>query len=158
MTIAATSRCPHGNKLQFRPPAFPWIITGLICALSLHGLTWFISRILSGPAEALEITLRQVLLALFWMVCAILLWAMRLPKNRLVALIHIMACAVVVCVLGSGVAFFNWMVAQNVAFGGQNLLLFSGYALLMMLGQLFLALPSAALLQQIVLAPTRKTA
>ncbi|MFT4090591.1 MAG: hypothetical protein QM645_07660 [Asticcacaulis sp.] len=145
--------------MPFRTPAFPWIVTGLLGALSLHGLAWFFSRVYAVPlAEALHETQRQVMLALFWMVCAIALWSMHPPKSRLTALFHIMACAFVVCFLGSGVAFFNWMVSQNVAFDGQNLLIFSGYALLMILGQLFLALPSATLLQQIVLAPARQKA
>lgn len=145
--------------MQFRAPAFPWIITGLIAALSLHGLAWFFSRAFAmDTAEAFYETQRQVILALFWMVSAIALWSMRPPKNRLTALFHIMACAFVVCLLGSAVAFFNWMVAQNVAFAPGNLLLFSGYALLMMLGQLFLALPSATLLQQIILSPERPKA
>lgn len=145
--------------MQLRPPAFPWIITGLIGALSLHGLAWFFSRAFAAsPAEAFMETQRQVILALFWMVCAIALWMMHPPKGRMTALFQIMACAFVVCLLGSAVAFFNWMIAQNVPFDATNLLVFSWYALLMMLGQLFLALPSATLLQQIVLAPDRPKA
>lgn len=147
---------PANVSLRFRSPAFPWIVTGLIGALALHALVWFLTRAfaLAWP-EALQETLRQALLAVFWMVCPIALWSMQLPKSRLSALLHIMTCAFVVCLLGSAVAFVNWMVSENIGFHTDNLLPFSAYALLMMLGQLSLAMPSAALLQQVLLTPAR---
>lgn len=145
--------------LHFRKPRLPWIVTALIGAGSVHAIAWFVGRVAASAelGDALMETQRQVILALFWMVCATAIWMIRPPKSRFSALLHVLGCAFFVCFLGSMVAFVNWMVGENIGFNIDNLTTFSLYALLMILAQLVLAVPSAALLQQIMLTRPPKT-
>ncbi|MDC7682830.1 hypothetical protein PQU92_06055 [Asticcacaulis sp. BYS171W] len=143
--------------LTVRQPSYLWVVIALAAASVVHAVAWFVARATVLPVpEALHETQRQVMLALFWMVCVSALWMIQAPKSRLKALLHVLGCAFFVCLLGSIVAFTNWMVAQNVGFDLTNLTTFSFYALLMILGQMFLSLPSAALFQQVLLAPQRE--
>jgi hypothetical protein len=118
-----------------------WLVTRLLARLSLE--------------EALFDTQSQMMLSLFWMVCVIMIWSIKQPRSRFMAIGLTLLCAFFVCFLGSVVAFVNWTLAAQTGFSFDNLIAFGMYALLMILAQVFLAIPSAALLQQILLVSVK---
>lgn len=140
--------------LEFRKPVTTWNITAVFVALVLHGLMWFVARLVFGDSQAVSAAQGQMILALMWMIGAIAMWWINPPPSRLHAVLLVLGCALFVTVLGSAVAFIKFTVLD----GGQATQeLFSSFILfggLMILAQIVLAIPSAILLQTVALKRT----
>ena len=136
-------------SLTLRQPVTRWMITAVLSALTLHGAAWFITRLLAGDAGALAETQRQMVIALTWMVGALVLWCISPPPSRLHAILLVLACALFVTLLGSVGALATYFARGMV----DNKLLssFAMFGGLMMLGQLALSIPSAIVLQAVAL-------
>ena len=139
------------SPLEFRKPVTTWNITAVFAALVLHGIMWFVARVLFGDSQAVSAAQGQMILALMWMIGAIAMWWINPPPSRLHAILLVLGCALFVTVLGSAVAFFKFILLD----GGQaTQQLFSSFILfggLMILAQIALAVPSAILLQMVAL-------
>ncbi|WAC48168.1 hypothetical protein OVA03_15965 [Asticcacaulis sp. SL142] len=141
--------------LQLRQPAFPWMVTSLIGAMVLHGCVWFFARLLAPQgADAVVETQRQIGLGFFWMVGALALWSLKVPKSRLKAVVMGLTCAGLIGLLGSALAFGQFLLHHKVPATSHNLIPFAGFSLLMVVAQLVLAIPAAITLQQIALKRT----
>ncbi len=142
------------STLGFREPLIRWMLLATVAALCLHGLGWFVMRMIGGDPMALAETQRQMGIALAWMVGALALWRIAAPPTRLHAILSILVCALFVTVLGSFGALATYFARGIMT---HNLLTsFAMYGGLMVLGQLALAIPSAVVLQAVAL--TRRQA
>ena len=59
------------SPLEFRKPVTTWNITAVFLALVLHGIMWFVARVLFGDSQAVSAAQGQMILALMWMIGAI---------------------------------------------------------------------------------------
>jgi hypothetical protein len=131
------------------------MVTSLIGAMVLHGGVWFFARLLAPQgADAVVETQRQIGLGFFWMVGALALWSLKVPKSRLKATLSGLTCAGLIGLLGSALAFGQFLMHHKVPATSHNLIPFAGFSLLMVVAQLVLAIPAAIALQQIALKRT----
>lgn len=140
-----------GIALTVRQPHIRWLITAAVAALCLHGVCWFAARVLMGDADAVGETLRQVELAAFWMIGALVLWLMGAPASRLHATLGVLACALLVTLFGSVAAFAKLVFIDGAEINGQLLSSFGMLSLMLVLAHLSLAMPAAVVLQAIAL-------
>jgi len=130
-----------------------WCPLALLAAGVVHGVLWYLARAIAAQSEqAAGDAVRQVGLSVFWMVCAAAVWQIHSPRKRVHAVIQVLAAALLVGLLGSVMAFANLTSTQNFEFNLNNALIFTVVALPMIASQIILALPSAVLFQQILLA------
>ena len=138
------------GALQLRPPETRWMILAAVAALCLHGLCWYVTRLLLGDGpEALAETQRQMCLALAWMVGALIIWKMALPASRLHAVLTVLTCALFLTVLGSAAAFLKLLFVDHAVLSGKLVSSFLMLGGLLVVAQLVLAIPSAILLQAV---------
>ena len=138
------------TDLELRQPLLPWMVTGSVAALGLYGLLWF----LLGSFVSLEqpgIETRQLMISgVFWTIAVLALWRLNVPRSRLHAVMSVLTCVVAVGALGTFVS----VAVQAIQGAVINKALIANYLILggaLLLAQLFLAIPSAIILQQIVL-------
>lgn len=122
-----------------------------VAALCLHGLCWFVARVLWGDAHAVEETQRQVTLALFWMVCTLIAWKLSPPPSRLHATLGVLMYALFLILLGSVAALIKLAFIDRMPLDAQLMKSFSLLSLMMILTHMCLAVPSAILLQAVAL-------
>lgn len=142
---------PATSQLEFRTPVTTWNITAVFLALLLHGILWFVARLLFGDSQAVSAAQGQMILALMWMIGAIAMWWINPPPSRLHAVLLVLGCALFVTVLGSAVAYLKVILLDGSRANGE---LFSSFVIfggLMILAQIVLAVPSAILLQMVAL-------
>lgn len=142
------------GALSFRKPDKTWMLTAGIAALCLHGLLWFVAGTLYGNADALAETQRQMVLAVFWIVCAVILWKIAVPASRLHAAMGVLTCALFVTVLGSVAALVKLWLVDHAALTKDLLTSFGLLSGVMGLVQMAIAVPTAFVLQGMTL--TRK--
>ena len=143
------------GALQVRTPETRWLVLAAVIALCLHGLCWYVTRLLMGDgAEALAETQRQMCLALAWMVCALIMWKISLPPSRLHAVLTVLTCALFLALLGSGAAFIKLVVVDHAMVNEKLISSFLVLGGLLVAAQLVLSVPSAILLQAVALRRT----
>ncbi|MDI7776051.1 hypothetical protein [Asticcacaulis sp. EMRT-3] len=142
--------------LHLRQPETPWLIAATAAALCLHGALWFVARTLAGDAAAGGEACRQMVPALGWLICALVVWKVFAPSSRLHAVFSAWGCTLAVVVLGSLAALIRLVLLQGYAPSHELLSSFSMLSLMLVLAQLIMALPSILLLQGIAL--TRRSA
>ncbi len=127
------------------------MIISIFAAVALHGLCWFVARLLTGDSQAVGETQRQISLGLAWMVGAVALWRINLPPSRLHAVFTVLVCALFLVLLGSGAALIKLVMVDGAQPNGRLLQSFGMLSGLMLLAQMALAVPSAILLQGLAL-------
>jgi hypothetical protein len=137
--------------LSYRQPELRWMVIAGVAALCLHGLCWFGVRVLWGDAHAIDETQRQVMLALFWMVCTLIAWKLSPPPSRLHATLGVLMYALLLILLGSVAALIKLAFIDRMALDAPLLKSFSLLSLTMVLTYMCLAVPSAILLQAMAL-------
>ncbi|HTN40580.1 MAG TPA: hypothetical protein VLZ84_05470 [Asticcacaulis sp.] len=137
--------------LSYRQPELRWMLIAGVAALCLHGLCWFVARVLWGDAHAVEETQRQVTLALFWMVCTLIAWKLSPPPSRLHATLGVLMYALFLILLGSVAALIKLAFIDRMPLDAQLMKSFSLLSLMMILTHMCLAVPSAILLQAVAL-------
>jgi hypothetical protein len=142
------------SPLEFRKPVTTWNITAVFLALVLHGIMWFVVRLVFGDSEAVSAAQGQMILALMWMIGAIAIWWINLPPSRLHAVLMVLGCALFVTMLGSGVALIKFILLDGTRATQELLSSFLIWGGLMVLAQIVLAVPSAILLQMVALKRT----
>jgi hypothetical protein len=142
------------SPLEFRKPVTTWNITAVLLALVLHGIMWFVVRLVFGDSEAVSAAQGQMILALMWMIGAIAIWWINLPPSRLHAVLMVLGCALFVTMLGSGVALIKFILLDGTRATQELLSSFLIWGGLMVLAQIVLAVPSAILLQMVALKRT----
>lgn len=133
-------------SLSLRQPAAVWVIGALLPATLLHGLCWMGVLIVMGSPAFAEIH-RQVVLSLFWMGGALLLWRVSGAQSRLHALFTVLGCALFVTVAGSVAAFAKLHFIDRIELDPSFYILSAVLAV----GHLVIAVPSSLLLQQVAL-------
>lgn len=141
------------ESLTSRQPALPWIVTAITAALGVHGVVWFLFQSLSGGQSPGLSALGQMGLALGWMVPIVCLWLIYPPKRRRIALGMCLACVAFIGTLGSLTAYLREILSHNIPSGIEFFSSFSAISLGLVLGQIFLALPSSLVLQYIYFQP-----
>ncbi|MGA9659486.1 MAG: hypothetical protein WBQ60_10350 [Asticcacaulis sp.] len=145
------------SGLSFHQPEVNWMLIAGATSLCLHGFFWWLSRTLLGDPQAAAETLRQMMLAPAWIISTLIIWKISLPPTRLHAVLSVLGCVFLMIVLGSIAAFIKLTVLQ--AYPVERLLkAFSLLSLMMLLTQLFLAVPAAILLQALTLRRTPDSA
>ena len=140
--------------LEFRTPAFGWMLGGIVATLCLFGLLWLVfSSIVSLEQPASQSRIVMVS-GLGWIVCAIVWWHMKTPQSRLHAVVTVLLTALAVGLAGTIVRFVG-LLFQGVLFDHRVLVTFSLLSAVLLVAQLMLAVPSAILMQQLVLRRTR---
>ncbi len=137
--------------LSYRQPELRWMIIAGVAALCLHGLCWFMVRVLWGDAHAVDETQRQMTLALFWMICTLIAWKLSPPPSRLHATLGVLMYALFLILLGSVAALIKLAFIDRMALDAQLLKSFSLLSIMMVLTHMCLAVPSAILLQAVAL-------
>jgi hypothetical protein len=137
--------------LSYRQPELRWMVIAGVAALCLHGFCWFVVRVLWGDANAIDETQRQVTLALFWMVCTLIAWKLKLPPTRLHATLSVLMYALFLILLGSVAALIKLAFIDRMPLDAPLLKSFSLLSIMMVLTHMCLAVPSAILLQAVAL-------
>lgn len=125
----------------------------LVCGLAFETLIWLVISPFLGvflPALA-----GQVFIVLAWMVMTICYWAIRPPKSRLNALFSTIICLIIILFLGSFSALLrdiNHHLIPNIAsLRTRYAKSFISLNLLMILIQVLMAVPSAFVLNYLLL-------
>lgn len=139
------------KTVHLRAPEFRWMLTAVAVALCVHGVCWFLVRSLTGDADALVETQRQMWLALGWMVCVLILWKMSPPPSRLHAVMGGLTCSLVLALLGSVAAFLKLVLVEHAVVDGKLVSSFLMLGGLLVVAQVALSLPSAIALQAVAL-------
>ncbi len=139
------------TALTVRQPHIRWMVIAALAALCLHGVCWFAARVLMGDADAVGETLRQMELAVFWMIGALVLWLMGVPASRLHATLGVLSCALLVTLFGSAAAFAKLIFVEGAEINAQLLSSFGMLSLVLVIAHLSLAMPAAVVLQAIAL-------
>jgi ABC-type glycerol-3-phosphate transport system permease component len=131
-----------------------WMLGGIVVTLCLFGALWFFVSHLVNLEEAATESWVVMISGLGWMVCPLVWWKTRPPQSRLHAVFFVLLCALVVALAGTALGFIG-LLFHGVLFDRREL---RGYSLLfsvLLIVQLILAVPSAALMQQLVLRRIR---
>ncbi len=130
------------------------MLGGIAATLCLLGVLWVVfSGIVSldQPANQSQVVMIS---GLGWMVCAIVWWKMKTPQSRLHAVFTVLLSAFAVALAGTAVRFIG-LLFQGVLFDKRVLITFSLLSAVLLVAQLILAVPSAILMQQLVLRRAR---
>ena len=130
------------------------MLGGISATLCLFGVLWFLfSGIvnLDQPANQSQIVMIS---GLGWMVCAIAWWKMKVPQSRLHAVFTVLLTALAVALGGTGVHFIG-LLFKGVLFDRREMVGFVLMSAVLLVAQLILAVPSAVLMQQLVLRRAR---
>ena len=134
-----------------------WVLGGIAATLCLFGVLWFLVSHLVNLEEAATESRVVMISGLGWMVCPLVWWKTRPPQSRLHAVFFVLLCALAVALAGTALGFIS-LVFHGVLFDRREL---RGYSLLfsiLLIVQLLLAVPSAVLMQQVVLRRIRSAA
>lgn len=138
------------NALELRRPNSTWMLGGAFATLCLFGLLWFLFSHLVNLDQPIDQSRVVMISGLGWMVCAIVWWKMKPPQSRLHAVITVLLSTAAVALAGTLVRFIG-LLFQGVLFDKRVLVTFSLLSGVLLVAQLILAVPSALLMQQIVL-------
>ena len=141
--------------MSFHPPALElrrttWMLTGVLVTLCLFGLLWFVLSQLVNLDHAVDQSRVVMISALCWMIFAIVWWKMKTPHSRLHAVATVLLSTMAVALAGTVVGFLS-LLFQGVLFDKRVLMTFSVLSGVLLIAQLILAVPSAVVMQQIVL-------
>jgi len=142
-----TSRLP---ALEPRRPDLTWMLLGVLITLCLFGVLWFLFSHLVNLAQPVSQSRVVMISGLGWMVCSIVWWKMKPPQSRLHAVITVLLSTLAVAAAGTLVRFVG-LLFQGVLFDRRVLVTFSLLSGVLLVAQLILAVPSAVVMQQIVL-------
>ncbi|MBW8880643.1 MAG: hypothetical protein JF615_04220 [Asticcacaulis sp.] len=140
------------GNLRFRKPDKTWMLLAGLAALCLHGIIWFVARKVFGDDDAVGETQRQMVLAVFWIIGAVILWRISMPPSRLHATFGVLTCALFVTVLGSGAALIKLLTVEGAEPTQDLLTTFAMLSLVLVLAQMVVAVPTALLLQGLALS------
>jgi hypothetical protein len=133
----------QATGLAFRTPLGRTVLVAIIVATGVHGVVWFVAQSLLGLGfnDALSAAQSQAFLCLTWLVAALCIWALKLPKSRLLATLNILGTAAFVTLLGSvgGYVRLNWGQASE----GRNLVSFILFGMAISFAQVVMAVPSS---------------
>jgi len=136
--------------LELRKPETTWMLGGITATLCLFGVLWFLfSRLVNLDQPATQSRVIMVS-GLGWMVCTVAWWKMKAPQSRLHAVMTGLLGTLAVTLAGTAVRFAGLLI-QGALFDRRVLVTFSLLSGVLLVAQLILAIPSAILLQQIVL-------
>ncbi len=138
------------STLELRAPNITWMLGGIAATICLFGVLWFLVSHLVNLEQAAVESRVVMISGLGWMGCSVAWWKMKPPQSRLHAVFMVLLCALAVA-LGGTVLRFIGLVFQGVLYDHREL---RGYSLLfgaLLFVQLILAVPSAVLMQQLVL-------
>ena len=122
----------------------------MAATLCLFGLLWFAISGLINLEQAATQSRVVMVSGLGWMACTVAWWKMKPPQSRLHAVVSVLVCAAAVALAGTILGFIG-LVFHGVLFDRREL---RGYSLLfglLLIVQLILAVPSAILMQQVLL-------
>ncbi len=141
------------GPLTFRKPEKTWMLLSGIAALCLHGALWFVAQsVFGGDSDAMSETQIKMVLAVSWIVCALVLWKIGMPASRLHAVLSVLTCALFVTGLGSVAALIKLIFIDRAEPTHELLSSFGLLSGLMLLAHLALAAPTAILLQGLALS------
>ena len=138
----------HAPALELRRST--WILAGVLATLCLFGLLWFVFSHLVSLEQPVNQSRVVMISGLGWMVCAVVWWKMRPPLSRLHAVFGVLFSALGVALAGTAVRFIG-LLFQGVLFDKRVLVTFALLSGVLLVAQLILAVPSAVVMQQIVL-------
>lgn len=146
-----TSRSP---TLELRTPNTTWMLVGIFATLVLFGILWFVfSGIinLDQPSSQSQIIMIS---GLGWMVFTVVWWKMKTPQSRLHAVFTVLLSTLAVALAGTTVHFIG-LLFKGVLFDRREMVGFTLMSIILLVAQLILAVPSAILMQQLVLRRAR---
>ena len=138
------------SALELRRPNSTWILGGVLATLCLFGVLWFLFSHLVSLEQPVNQSRIVMISGLGWMVFAIVWWKMRPPQSRLHAMFAVLLSTLAVALAGTAFRFAS-LLFQGVLFDRRVLVTFSLLSVVLLLAQLVLAVPSALLMQQVVL-------
>jgi len=138
------------EPLEIRKPETTWMLGSICLCLFVYGLLWTLFSFVLGMTDPAHQTRQMILSALFWMICVLATWKAAVPKSRWVAFFNVMFSVLIIGVVGTVVAYVTLM-SHGVNMGGAVLLPFFFLTGALLVAQLILALPVAALFQWLVL-------
>jgi len=141
-------------SLELRTPNLRWTLLGIAATLGLFGLLWFVVLHLVSLDQPQTQSRVVMISGLGWMVCTVVWWKMKAPHSRLHAVFAVLLCALVVAMAGTAFRFAGLLI-QGVLLDHRVLRIFSILSGALLIVQLILAVPSAVLMQQIVLRRAR---
>jgi hypothetical protein len=147
-----TSRSP---SLELRTPHLHWMLLGTAATLCLFGLLWFLFSHLVSLDQPIGQSRVVMVSGLGWMVCSLVWWNMKAPHSRLHAVFAVLLSTLAVALAGTLFRFVG-LLFQGVLFDRRVLVTFSLLSGVLMVAQLILAVPSAVMMQQIVLRRVRR--
>lgn len=130
------------------------MLGGICATLVLFGILWFVfSGIinLDQPGNQSQIVMIS---ALGWMVFAVVWWKMKIPQSRLHAVFTVLLSTLAVALAGTAVHFIG-LLFKGVLFDRREMVGFTLMSVILLVAQLILAVPSAILMQQMVLRRAR---
>ncbi len=136
--------------LELRKPDTTWMLLGLLITLCLFGVLWFLFSHLVSLDQPVNQSRIVMVSGLGWMVCTIAWWKMKAPQSRLHAVFTGLLSTLAVALAGTLVRFIG-LLFQGVLFDRRVLVTFSLLSGVLLVAQVVLAVPSAVLMQQIVL-------
>ncbi len=145
------------SSLELRTPNLRWMLMGCLATLCLFGLLWFVVSQLVNLDQAATQSRVVMISSLGWMVCTLAWWKMKPPSSRLHAVFGVLLCALVVALAGTAFSFAGQLV-QGTLLDHRVLRVFSILSGALLIVQLILAVPSAVVLQQVVLRRVRPQA
>ena len=140
--------------LEIRRPATSWMLGGVVVTLCLFGLLWFLFSHLVSLEQPVTQSRTVMISGLGWMVCTLVWWNMKPPRSRLHAVFTVLLGTLAVALAGTLVRFVG-LLFQGVLFDHRVLVTFSILSGVLLVAQLVLAVPSAVLMQQVVLRRVR---
>lgn len=143
--------------LEIRRPETTWMLTGVLVTLCFHGVLWWLFSGLVSLNEPVRQSRQVMISALFWMIGTLAWWKYRLPQSRLHAVFSVLGCVLLVALVGTVFAFLA-LVFRGVIFDRQVTTTFSLLSGVLLVAQLILAVPSAVVLQALVLRRRRPEA
>ncbi len=144
------------SKLELRTPTLSWMLGGIAVTLCLFGVLWFVFSGIINLDQPVSQSRIVMVSGLSWMVCATVWWHMKAPQSRLHAVFTVLLTAFAVSLAGTVISFMG-LLFKGVLYDHHTLRTYSiEYPLLVVL-QLILAVPSAIVMQQMVLRRARPT-
>jgi len=132
------------------------MLGGIAATLCLFGLLWFLMSQIISQDDAANQSRIVMISGLGWMVCAVVWWKMKMPRGRLHAVSSVLVSALAVSLAGTVISFLGLLV-KGVMYDHQTLKRYLIYYALLVIVQLILAVPSAVLMQQLVLRRARRS-
>jgi len=136
--------------LEIRRPNTSWMLGGVFLTLCLFGVLWFLFSRLVNLEQPVSQSRIVMISGLGWMALAITWWKMKPPQSRLHAVFDVLLSALAVALAGTAMRFAGLLI-QGMLFDRRVLVTFSLLSGVLLVAQLVLAVPSALVLQSVVL-------